>query len=81
MACPSSNTKNRERSFEQDSKTAYLEKNQDGYFRFFKQTSTFPILIINVDNIDSVNNRSHFEQFKVLVFKSHYKLRIKRLIK
>jgi deoxyguanosine kinase len=74
------NIRKRGRSFEQDIKVAYLEKIQKEYFQFFKQISTFPILIIDINNIDFVNNSEHFDQIKAFVFKSHYKLGINKLI-
>lgn len=74
------NIRKRGRSFEQNIDAAYLEKIQDGYFQFFQQISTFPILIIDINNIDFVNNNADFELIKALVSNSDYKLGINKLI-
>ena len=70
----------RGRNYEQNIEPGYLEKIQQGYFHFFKQTTAFPILIIDINNIDFVNNNTDYQQLKEAVFKSDYKLGINRLI-
>ncbi len=75
-----SNIEKRGRDYEQDIKPGYLEKIQNGYFHFFKQTTTFPILIIDINNIDFVNNPNHYQLLKDAVFNRDYKLGINRLI-
>lgn len=74
------NIENRGRNFEQNIKATYLEKIQKGYFHFFKQITTFPILIIDINNIDFVNNINHYDILKEIVFKSDYKLGVNRVI-
>lgn len=75
-----SNIENRGRNYEQNIEPAYLEKIQKGYFHFFKQTTTFPILIVDINNIDFVNNPEHYKLLKEAIFNSDYKLGINRLI-
>ena len=74
------NIEKRGRNYEQNIEPGYLDKIQKGYFQFFKQTTTFPILIIDINNIDFVNNPDHYQQLKDAVFNSDYKLGINRLI-
>src|SRR6056297_1878453 len=50
------NIKKRGRDYEQDITPEYLNKIKNGYFHFFKQITSFPMLIIDVNNIDFVNN-------------------------
>jgi deoxyadenosine/deoxycytidine kinase len=74
------NIEKRGRSYEQNIEPGYLERIQNGYFNFFKQITGFPILIIDINNIDFVNNPAHYQLLKDAVFNSDYKLGINRLI-
>jgi deoxyadenosine/deoxycytidine kinase len=74
------NIEKRGRNYEQNIEPDYLNKIQKGYFQFFKQSTTFPILIIDINNIDFVNNPDHYQLLKNAVFNSDYKLGINRLI-
>lgn len=74
------NIENRGRNYEQSIEPAYLEKIQKGYFHFFKQVTTFPILVIDINNIDFVNNPDHYQLLKESIFNSEYKLGVNRLI-
>ncbi len=74
------NIEKRGRSYEQNIEPGYLENIQNGYFHFFKQITDFPILIIDTNDIDFVNNPEHYQLLKEAVFKSDYKLGINRLI-
>ena len=42
-------------------KESYLADVQKGYFRYMKQQSEQRILIIDVNNIDFVNNETHYK--------------------
>ncbi|MCK5731098.1 MAG: deoxynucleoside kinase [Draconibacterium sp.] len=75
-----SNIEKRGRKYEQNIKPDYLEKIQKGYFQFFKQTAAFPVLIVDINNIDFVNNNKHYQLLKEAVFNTDYKLGINRLI-
>lgn len=74
------NIAKRGRDYEQEITPEYLEKIKNGYFHFFKQVNSFPVLIIDVNNIDFVNNNQHYEHLKEAVFNSDYKLGTNRLI-
>ncbi len=74
------NITKRGRDYEQNINPGYLDKIKKGYFDFFKQVKSFPVLIIDTNNIDFVNNPEHYEQLKAAIFKSEYKLGENRLI-
>jgi len=74
------NIKLRGRDYEKNISAEYLEKIKSGYFNFFKQISTFPILVIDINNIDFVEDRGSYQQLKQAVFESNYKFGMNRLI-
>jgi deoxyadenosine/deoxycytidine kinase len=74
------NIKLRGRDYEQNITAEYLEKIKNGYFGFFKQIVTFPILVIDVNNIDFVVNPGYYQQLKQAIFETDYKLGMNRLI-
>ena len=74
------NIHKRGRDYEQDMAPAYLEKIRKGYFNFFKQVENFPVLIIDTNNIDFVQNHDDYHQLKNVIFNSDYKLGINRVI-
>ena len=74
------NIEKRGRVYEKSIDPNYLEKIKDGYFSFFKQVTAFPVLVIDINSIDFVNNPDHYQYLKEAIFKSDYKLGINRLI-
>ncbi len=70
----------RGRDYEQEIEPAYLDKIQRGYFGFLKQINSFPILIIDTNNIDFVQNDEDYQTLKNAIFNNEYKLGINRLI-
>lgn len=74
------NIKIRGRDYEQNISADYLEKIKNGYFSFFKQIVAFPILVIDINNIDFVLNTDAYYDLKQAIFKPDYKLGINRLI-
>ena len=74
------NIETRGRDYEQNMNPAYLEKISLGYFHFFKQVSTFPVLVVDTNNIDFVKNPEDYQLLKNAIFNSEYKLGINRLI-
>ncbi len=74
------NIKNRGREYEKNIQPDYLEKIKNGYFSYFKKVTSFPILVVDVNNIDFVENQGHYEQLKQLVFHSDYKLGVNMII-
>ena len=51
----------RGREYEQNIETEYLKSLETGYWSFFKQQINIPIVVIDSDNIDFVNNRRDYE--------------------
>lgn len=74
------NIAKRGREYEKEITPEYLDKIRDGYFHFFRQVNSFPVLIIDINNIDFVDNSRHYQLLKEAIFKSDYKLGINRLI-
>lgn len=74
------NIKKRGRDYEQDISADYLEKIRAGYFNYFRRIASFPILIVDVNQIDFVQFPEHFELIKDTILQSEYKLGINRLI-
>jgi len=74
------NIAKRGRDYEKDISSEYLDKIKNGYFSFFRQNLNFPVLIIDVNNIDFVKNSADYSHLKDAIFKSEYKLGINRLI-
>lgn len=74
------NIKTRGRDYEQNISADYLEKIKNGYFSFFNQITSFPILIIDINNADFIENTDIYSQLKEAVFQEKYKLGINRLI-
>lgn len=74
------NIKNRGREYEKNIQPDYLEKIKNGYFSYFKKVTSFPVLVVDVNNIDFVENQGHYEQLKQLVFHSDYKLGVNMII-
>jgi deoxyadenosine/deoxycytidine kinase len=74
------NIKTRGRDYEQNITAEYLEKIKDGYFSFLKQITAFPVLLIDINNVDFIGNPAIYNQLKEVVFQEKYKLGINRLI-
>lgn len=68
------NIKKRGRDYEKDIQAGYLEKIKGGYFSFLKGVTKFPVLIIDVNNIDFINNSYDYQQLIEVIFKINYKL-------
>lgn len=74
------NIRKRGRTYEQDITAGYLDGIKEGYFSWFRKISSFPLLIIDINNIDFVENEGHYQVLKEAIFKSQYKLGINRSI-
>jgi len=74
------NIAHRGRDYEKHITPAYLDNIAKGYFNFFKQINSFPLLIIDTNGIDFVKNPAHYEALKSAVFDNKYKSGINRLI-
>ena len=65
------NIKKRGRTFETDISAEYLTEIQNGYFEYFRTETALPILIVEVEGIDFVADKTHFEQLKALLFQPY----------
>ncbi|MCY1721531.1 deoxynucleoside kinase [Prolixibacteraceae bacterium Z1-6] len=74
------NITERGRDYEQDIDPEYLKKISKGYFNFLKQITNFPVLIIDINNVDFVKIPEDFQRLMHAIFNSDYKLGINRLI-
>ncbi len=74
------NIKKRGREYEQHISGEYLEKIRDGYFSFMRGISAFPVLILDVNNLDFVEKPEHYRLIKSHLLKNSYSLGINRLI-
>ena len=74
------NIERRGRDYEKAIEAEYLKKIEQGYFSFFRHINTFPVLVIDTNQIDFVHNPSHFQQIKEAIFNQKYKNGINRLI-
>lgn len=57
----------RARPYEQNISREYLQGLQNMYLEFFRNEITFPILLVDIDGINFIENRSHFEEIKELM--------------
>ncbi len=74
------NIKQRGRDYEQEIGAEYLEKIQKGYFSFLKGITAFPVLIIDVNQLDFVKNKKDYDLLKQAVFSPGYNLGVNRVI-
>jgi deoxyadenosine/deoxycytidine kinase len=74
------NIKKRGRDYEQQMQPEYLEKIQTGYFDYFRQSAQFPVLIIDTNRIDFVNNPEDYNLLKDIILENDYGSGIHRKI-
>ena len=65
------NIKKRGRTYEQNISKDYLSDIQNKYFDFFKKHIEFPVLIVDVSEVDFVNQKDIFQRLVALTTKSH----------
>jgi len=58
----------RGRTYEQDISKEYLQNIHDNYMEFIDTQKNIPVLIINTENFDFVNNLNDYEQIKKAIF-------------
>jgi deoxyguanosine kinase len=75
-----SNIKRRGREYEQLIDADYLKIIQGGYFNYFAQQSAFPIVVIDISNIDFVDNHGDYEIIKKLIFDEKFPNGLSRVI-
>jgi len=74
------NIASRGRDYEKNIKADYLSKIEKGYFVFLKQKLPFPVLIIDINKIDFVQNTEDYQLLKSAILDQKYELGINRLI-
>ena len=65
------NIDRRGRDYEKDISAEYLTQIQNGSFEYFRNILSYPILIIDLNTIDFVSNKHHYDQVKYLISKSY----------
>jgi deoxyguanosine kinase len=75
-----SNIKKRGLEYEQQIDADYLKVIQGGYFNFFSQQTEFPIVVIDISNIDFVDNQDDYKKIKELIFGEEFPNGLSRLI-
>lgn len=63
--------KRRERGFEQNITPHYLKGIQDSYFEFFHSQPSYPIVVIDCDDIDYVHIPEHLDEIEKVIFKEY----------
>ncbi len=74
------NIEKRGREYEKLIDAKYLETIQQGYFEYFKQITQFPIVVIDINGIDFVENNSDYELIKNQIFNKDFKSGLNRII-
>ncbi|MEE4259549.1 MAG: deoxynucleoside kinase [Bacteroidales bacterium] len=64
------NIKQRGRPYEQEIENAYLDKIQEGYFEFIKQ-SNMRVLVLDTNKIDFVNNENDYQKVVSVIDKTY----------
>jgi deoxyguanosine kinase len=63
----------RGRDYEQDIDPSYLENIKEGYINYLKHITEFPVVIIDTNSIDFVNNPIQYSQVRDVIFNREYK--------
>jgi len=74
------NISKRGRDYERHITADYLKKIEKGYFSFLKQKHTFPVLVIDINNIDFVQKHDDYQVLKSAIFDHKYESEINRVI-
>jgi deoxyadenosine/deoxycytidine kinase len=74
------NISNRGREYEKSITGEYLQKIQDSYFTFFKQNPENRYLIIDINEIDFVANKSHYSKMIDTIFLNDYPFGLNKVI-
>jgi len=65
------NIKTRNRPYEQDIKEDYLLKIQDSYFEYLRNITSFPVLILDIKDLDFVSSEQNYQTIKFLISKKY----------
>jgi deoxyguanosine kinase len=74
------NIEKRGRNYERSITVEYLRKIQDSYFSFFKQNPENKYLVIDVNDIDFVENESHYSKVIDTIFFDEYPIGLNKVI-
>lgn len=74
------NISKRGREYEKSIEKSYLEKISSAYFQYFKQQTDFPVVVVDTNNIDFVENKNQYQRLCGLIFENSYKSGITRII-
>lgn len=69
----------RGRDYEQNIPAEYLLEIQSSYFSFFKTVTDFPVVVVNCNEVDFVNNDEHYQQMLELIFNQTYENGLTRI--
>ena len=61
------NIRKRGRSFEQEIEPSYLHQIQQSYFEFFRSNEQLPILVIDIEDLDFLNNPDDYQKILDLI--------------
>lgn len=61
----------RGRDYEKHITSEYLTQIQNSYFEYFRNILSYPVLIIDLNTIDFVENQAHYEHVKYLISKQY----------
>ncbi|WP_425421729.1 deoxynucleoside kinase [Phaeodactylibacter xiamenensis] len=61
------NIRKRGRAFEQEIEPSYLQEIQQSYFEFFRSNEQLPILIIDIEDLDFLNNPEDYRKILDLI--------------
>lgn len=61
----------RGRPYEQDITEEYLQIIQNSYFEYFRNILSFPILIVDISEVDFLTNETHFKTVESLIRKKY----------
>ena len=61
----------RDREYETQISASYLKMIQDSYFEFFYSQTSYPIVIVDIEDIDFVSKPSHLEEIEQIIFKEY----------
>lgn len=61
----------RGREYENNIQSDYLKKLNDTYLDYISKRTEFPVILIDVTNLDFKNNSKHFKLIKNIIFQEH----------
>jgi deoxyguanosine kinase len=74
------NIKKRGREYEKSITGEYLQKIQESYFNFFRQNPENRYLVLDINNLNFVANRSHYSKLIDTIFLNDYPVGLNKVI-